>query len=643
MPFDYDVIIIGTGFGATVVATELALTQGRNRILMLERGVWWYTPERPLPAYITSKPGDKREPLQYWPRPDHRQGILDLLSVVKTNNDFVEALRDIADRPQPLYRYNSFPQIDILTASGVGGGSLVYSNVSIRPHQDPVTGRFSVMEGWPLELAEADFAAAEDWMKLNRGAPAHVVTKFPLPQKDPANATQQGYANPDQLVQQNPTLLLGRSRWLKEASEKLGPDWQQKKLDAWAPLNLQILEYDGKPADPAKFAYCERQGRCFLGCLPGARHTLNKTFVNPDRNLLNGPNAPVELRALAEVDHIEPLAGGGYKVLYDNLHVGDDDPDRKKSVTAPIVVFAAGVLGTVELLLRSGKFLPFSDQLGRKFSSNGDSAGFVTNSFGLNYGTYATRGPINTSHVMFKDADADGTSIFINVEDAGIPPMLAAAVKRAIEVFSNAADRDPFFQTMKALWQLSLPEEGLGLGLEPDARIPDRAQTEAEMLQNTFFFNVMGRDRARGRFQLQNGKLNLDFEGGPLTNDPVFQKIDELGAAMASAMLGTYVRFPFWGRSGFLSNDFTQDRKVITVHPLGGCPMGETSNDGAVNKQGQLFNPAGGPAAVYPGLFVADAAVVPGPLAVNPTLTIVGFARKIAAQIPAAAAAGAGH
>src|SRR5437879_2065456 len=131
MPFDYDAIIIGTGFGATVVATELAIERGRSRILMLERGVWWFTPERPLPPYITSKPGDKREPLQYWPRPDHRQGILDLLSVVKTNIDMVEALRDIRDRPQPLYQYNSFPQIDILTASGVGGGSLIYSNVSI--------------------------------------------------------------------------------------------------------------------------------------------------------------------------------------------------------------------------------------------------------------------------------------------------------------------------------------------------------------------------------------------------------------------------------------------------------------------------------------------------------------------------------
>ena len=107
--------------------------QGRvmklNGVLMLERGLWWYTPERPIPPYILNR----NEPKQYWPRPDHLFGVVDLLSVVRTNKEFVEGLRDIADRPQPLYRYNSFDEIDILTASGVGGGSLVYSNVSIEP------------------------------------------------------------------------------------------------------------------------------------------------------------------------------------------------------------------------------------------------------------------------------------------------------------------------------------------------------------------------------------------------------------------------------------------------------------------------------------------------------------------------------
>lgn len=62
MAFAYDAIIIGTGFGATVAATELALEKKKSRILMLERGVWWFTPERPLPPYINAHPG---EPVQY--------------------------------------------------------------------------------------------------------------------------------------------------------------------------------------------------------------------------------------------------------------------------------------------------------------------------------------------------------------------------------------------------------------------------------------------------------------------------------------------------------------------------------------------------------------------------------------------------
>ena len=164
------------------------------------------------------------------------------------------------------------------------------------------------------------------------------------------------------------------------------------------------------------------------------------------------------------------------------------------------------------------------------------------------------------------------------------------------------------------------------------------------MLQNVFFFNVMGRDRGRGKFSLDGDDLTLDFEGGPLVDDLVFRKIDDLMTAMAQAMKGEYVRFPFWGKNGFVNNEFTADRKMITVHPLGGCPMGNDASDGAVDTQGRVFNTD--PAAAdpfYPGLYVADASVIPGPLCVNPTLTIVSFAQKIAAQIPAAMAAAGGH
>ena len=623
MAFDFDVIVIGTGFGATVAATKLALEKGKKNILMLERGVWWFTPERPMPKFVTNPPPNNPQKFQYWPRPDHAKGVFDLLGVVRTNLDVVEGLRDLGGgRPEPLYRFNSFDEIDILTASGVGGGSLIYSNVSIAPYFDPATNRYPVMDNWPLKLTQADYDAAIAWMAGNRGRSANVVTRFPMPMSR--------YPDVAALLKTNPSLYLGRSRWLKDASERLPANSAQlKQLHSWAPLDLQVMDYDANTAnsDPAKFAYCERQGRCFLGCLPGARHTLNKTLVNDavGHNLVNGANAPVQLRSMADVDHLEPLNGGGYKVVYKDLN----QDGHEVAVTAPVVILAAGCLGTNKLLLASQEFFKFSNHLGRHFSSNGDAAGFVHFPGGnpLGYNIYATRGPINTSHVMYSDGN-----LFINTEDCGIPPMTASLVKTAIDVFSNVTARDPFFASLQTLWKFAFSAESP----IPDPSDPKSFETEAEMLQNTFFFNLQGNDQARGKFSLDDGDLKLDFENGPLSNDPVFKKIDELMAAMAQAMGGNYLRFPFWARNagGFLNNDFTAERKMISVHPLGGCVMGNSAADGVVDKLGRVFNAtpgAGNP--VYDGLYVMDASIVPGPLAANPTLTIVALALKVAGNI----------
>ena len=44
--FDYDLVIIGSGFGGTMTALTLAekLQAQRPRLLILERGTWWTTP-----------------------------------------------------------------------------------------------------------------------------------------------------------------------------------------------------------------------------------------------------------------------------------------------------------------------------------------------------------------------------------------------------------------------------------------------------------------------------------------------------------------------------------------------------------------------------------------------------------------------
>ena len=642
MPMDYHAIVIGTGFGANVVASNLASrfpnTTGKPQILMLERGVWWFSPERPLPPPFAANfdqkypPGDRtqpaytKHPVQVWPRPDHRRGVLELLNAVWANVPGGDR-RDFGDAPQPLYRYNTFDEIDIVTASGVGGGSLIYSNVSIRPFFE--NGAAEVMENWPLKLNENDYVNAETFMSTYRGKPNQVVTKFPI-------KFQNGFENP---VNDAETFAyLGKVRYLKEGSEKLAATASfTSKYDIvkkWGPLNLAIIEYpDPEQGTLDKKAYCERQGRCFLGCLPGARHTLNKSIIN---KLLYAPgNPPVELRSLAEVTTFEKIPGG-WKVKYEDLRFGDGDPGRHKEVTAEKLVLSAGCLSTTELMLRAkNNGLPLSRMVGEQFSTNGDFAGFIDHPRNTAdvahfnprpWGIYATRGPINASHVMFRKG-----KLQVNFEDASIPPMVAPYVRAAIDVAEQAtSNTSALLSELTAIWNLGFED----ISEAPDLRIVKNYMTEAEQLQHTFFFNLMGRNQTFGTFSLDGGnKLQLNFQGG-LHNDPVYTAMEEIVQAMAAAMSGTYVRFPFWGKGSLLTNNLDPARKFVTVHPLGGCVMGTDSSNGVVDTAGRVYNTVAGATTVHDGLYIADASVMPGPLAVNPTLSIVAMALKIAAGIP---------
>src|SRR5262249_30169676 len=148
-------------------------------------------------------------------------------------------------------------------------------------------------------------------------------------------------------------------------------------IHKWAPLDLAIIEYPD-PEQPSldQKAYCERQGRCFLGCLPGARHTLNKTII---KRFLYPKNAKpaIELRSFAEVRGFEKIPGG-WEVKYDALRLGVRDEGRQKEVTADVLVVSAGCLPTTELMLRAqNNGLTLSRMAGERFSTNGDFAGFI--------------------------------------------------------------------------------------------------------------------------------------------------------------------------------------------------------------------------------------------------------------------------
>jgi cholesterol oxidase len=602
MPFD--AIIIGTGFGGTIAAVQLA-AQGK-KVLMIERGTFFRAPD-PIGLNVGDAFGDwakkNHMPVQYWPRPDHRKGLQDFFAVLRTQLN-----------PDGLYQYSMFNQADILTANGVGGGSLIYSNVTIRPKPEALA-RIG------LNLNDADFTAARQWMEgppgnhgsANRGWLNFIVTKFPLGKNMTADDYVKLGVNPatDQDTD-GAYVLLDRSRVLRAAAKQVA-----KKLGVpmdWNPLELAVIDYDayrgGESDSVPAHTNCERQGRCMLGCLPQARHTLNKTLF---KKVLQKPG--VTLMPKCKVLYIGKAPQGGYEVRFEDHFTTNGD---HKSEFAPAVFLAGGVLGSTEILLRTqnDKRLALSATLGSKFSTNGDFGAFAYKTRkpdGTVQPVYSTRGPINTSHVTM-----NFNGRFIKIEDCAIPSMFAEFVAKGLEILDDAGASPNFFQLMKAVFQAN-PFDGL---LPPDTYNPKSFQTEAEMMADTFFFNVMGQDDATGQISLQDDEIDVGWKE-PIAQQALWKDMETLLREFSSAMGGKYIALPGW-------QSILGKKKLTITHPLGGCPIGTTHENGVVNEFGEIFD-ATQPAAsktVLPGLYVVDGATIPGALAANPTFTICAQALK---------------
>ena len=75
----------------------------------------------------------------------------------------------------------------------------------------------------------------------------------------------------------------------------------------------------------------------------------------------------------------------------------------------------------------------------------------------------------------------------------------------------------------------------------------------------------------------------------------------------------------------FKDNPIWWLNRVVTVHALGGCPMGRNAGEGVVDAWGRVYG--------VPGMHVADGSVMPGPVGPNPSLTIAALADRFADAI----------
>ena len=134
----------------------------------------------------------------------------------------------------------------------------------------------------------------------------------------------------------------------------------------------------------------------------------------------------------------------------------------------------------------------------------------------------------------------------------------------------------------------------------------------------------MTHDGSAGRMFLQDDRLRITWPG--VGSEAIFAKANANLVKATEPLGGVYAANPEW-------HDL-QSKPLVSVHPLGGCVMGERAEQGVVNHKGQVFAGASG-VEVYDDLYVDDGAVLPRSLGVNPSLTISAVAERTCALIAA--------
>jgi cholesterol oxidase len=671
----------------------------RNRgenILMLERGTWWTTPvgtvqDKEVETYRFLQKKD--QPVQFWSTPNSFRGVIDMFTRCfrrKWNEDGLYDFALLGRRFLGIFNTEN-DGVSILRACGVGGGSLVYSNITLRP-PELVFNDKRWPSGWTVQQRNEYYELARDaigtgvlWALDQRNLRKGITTPPTVPGKKintglsnivtrSSNLAPHWIVDPDpnnprrglkriDLTRTPPAedaenrLWIDRARLFQESMDEL----KKKKMDVnYGAVDLSINDFDPAkaPINPTVPSnqfddqgtaknYCERQGRCNVGCLPGARHTLNKQLMvaavgtpNTSQITPEAPPAPpafdnLEIEPLAEVD-VVVAKPNGYEIKY--LKRDNDKPwqTTAQSVTADIVIVSAGCLGTNEILLRSKKkkgLQNLSDKLGFGFSTNGDYLAFLD---GTKKRMRLTRGPVTTSFGHFNASTDKNNLTFHTIEDQGVPPATASLVGMGTALLKSFAKghrplRFVLFAILCFLWKKAL--HFVRAILNNFSKRQDIFCSDDEMLAKTLAIAGNGQDEALGQFRL-GGRLGETplrvqrADNKQFHEDPIFDEIRKSLDALASVIAekpDTKFENPFLSN---LSGDLNA-KSIVLSHPLGGCRMAESVTDGVVDDFGRVFDKTKGPKGVYQGLYVADASIIPTALGINPSLTISALSLRI--------------
>jgi cholesterol oxidase len=350
--------------------------------------------------------------------------------------------------------------------------------------------------------------------------------------------------------------------------------------------------FDGEGPQRAGCRHC---GGCMVGCRHNAKNTLPKNYLYLAEKY--GAQVKAEV-AVVDVRPAQAGSGARYEVTYRSSTAL---LKPQSSVKANNVIFSAGVMGTIKLLLTLRdvkKSLPkLSQRLGDVVRTNSEAL----------LGSIARKSDINYSEGV------SISSIFNADEITRLEPVRypdGSSLMRFISAPLIDLDAGILRRMLDSLgWIARHP-----LDFARSMILPGWAHNVTILLVMQHADNRMRFRIGRSPWTLWRSGLVTEKEPGYEINAQV-KGSHELARDFATRTNGV----PMGSLGENLLNLPT------TAHILGGAPIGKDASQGVVNEQFEIHN--------YPGLFIIDGSIVPANPGVNPSLTITALAEYAMSKI----------
>lgn len=562
------VVVVGSGYGGAVAALRYA--EKGYAVTVLERGAEF------LPGEFSN----------------------DISTLPKFLRGPSLAGKTIMGSATGLFDFRLGQGATAVVANGLGGGSLINAGVAIEPNPAVLS-----QDCWPQSIRA-------DALNLPSSHGHSLRKAYDLAYK-----------------------TLKAKRWTEQSKKKTNAlgllAGSLSAANQFKPVDLTI--------DSAK---CTRCGDCAAGCnIFGAKLTLGQTYL---AEAMKTGRVRILTRAtvlrLTPTELNDPTTNWILRVL-PTEEIGfwptrtDADKQAGFDLHTAAVVLSAGTLGSTEILQRSKAYLgdkfAISPSLGNRFSANGDNISFLADTpspvmvtgqglqAGLQSPSVQPCGPTITGMIDLRHnaptavKGGPGLEREMLIQDGAIPGAIARLFREALSTAYAARQLSN--------WTWCVPKS-----LDP---ANDPLAASQGLADHTQVLLTMGHDQAAGRIVRVEGRdesvpfwPNAADAPGYVAQQNLFDRIPK--------KQGLHLYMPTWrffGSNSALDRLAAMPPMVTTVHPLGGCAMGDFFETSVVDDQGRVRFAE---KQIYLNLRVLDASIIPTSLGANPFLTIAALAER---------------